>query len=437
MKEYKRRILSLCAASLMLIGYKSNFKVDAYNEKEDIVSVSEISNNNLINSDNIKKYLYNEYKINDINELILQQITNIELNGFNQSDLEELCMFPNLKNLILRNGTIEDSSFLDNLKKLNMLTIYSCKVNDLSKMKNTNINIFDSGNCYLTNDMLENLPSSLRNLRLYNETAVNDLSFLPYICPNIYKLSIIYCSGIVNLNFIKELSALKILSALETPACTIDILNYLNDNNILSDLNESDVENNKKLVDILNCIITDDMTEDEKVNRICVYIKNNIKTSLLNKNFGRYEPLSSILDECKGISYSYAYLANSLFNMVGVTSVDLNNGIYNWNLIEVNDKYYYVDIYNLCPTFFVDKFNIGFYYMQDPNNVSFSTMDKLDNLDISDNIKNKIEESNSSKNFIEKYLCNWILNLIFVYIVVLCKNNSKNDGKMVKKKFKR
>ena len=397
-----------------------------------------------IKSQNILDFLYKKYGKSNFKSFELLNIDEIELVNFKQEDLYVLNLFPNISKLVLRNGVIEDSSFLNNLNNLSLFSIYNCQVNDLSCLRNTRLTKFDSGNSFLSNDIVNYLPNSLKYLRLYKESVINNLDLLPTVCPNIKDLSIIYCSGVVDLNFIKDLKYLEIIDALETPGCTEELLKYFKENNISTSLSIKDVENNKKLNSILNEIITDDMSDSEKIQNICVYIKKNLKKvlfdlSYFDKNNSKYMPLSALIENCKGISMSYSYLANSLFNMAGINSFDVNNASNTWNIVEVDNKYYYIDIYDSNLVFLIDKFNVGTYYMQDPYNLLLSDMSRLDDIGLSNNLANDIKLSNESKSFIEKYLSNFSLDILvgLILSVIGCslyRNvKGKNNKKLEKK----
>lgn len=448
MKDYERRFLSLFASLLLFNGINTRVNGLESNINNNGIDIEEIQEEDdeyvNIKSQNILDFLYKKYGKSNFKSFELLNIDEIELVNFKQEDLYELSLFPNISNLVLRNGVIEDSSFLNNLNNLSLFSIYNCQVNDLTCLRNTRLTKFDSGNSFLSNDIVNCLPNSLKYLRLYKESVINNLDLLPNVCPNIKDLSIIYCSGVVNLNFIKDLKYLEIIDALETPGCTEELLKYFKENNISTSLSIKDVENNKKLNSILNEIITDDMSDSEKIQNICVYIKKNLKKvlfdlSYFDKNNSKYMPLSALIENCKGISMSYSYLANSLFNMAGINSYDVNNDSNTWNIVEVDNKYYYIDIYDSNLVFLIDKFNVGTYYMQDPYNLLLSDMSKLDDIGLSNDLVNDIKLSNESKSFIEKYLSNFSLDILvgLILSVIGCslyRNvKGKNNKKLEKK----
>ena len=432
MVENKKRIISFILAFFVLLGSKFKIKADVYEfdfpKETESDSLDEIK----IDSENIKKYIKERYNIENVNNINIRQVISLNLENFNQSDLYELYKFPNLQYLFLKNGNIVDSSFLQGIDNLNLLYLFNCKIDDLSCLKETNITSLDIGNCYLTNELVEYFPSTLRKLRLFKESAINNLSLLPSICPNIQDLSLVYCSGIVNLEFIKELNFLKTIDALETPACTEELLNYIKEKGLLTNLSIEDVNNNKRLVNILESIIDNYMTDEEKVQAICVYIKKNINKFVFGKLYNSHEPLSDILKENKGTCIEFSYLTNVLFNMANINSVDLNYDNHSWNLVCVDDKYYYIDTSEMYDIL-LDYFNVDIYYMQDPYDVLFSKMERLDKIGLSNDLINKINISNDKKSFIEEHLSNLAANILYFFIISYTlydlNRNKKNKNK--------
>ena len=423
----KKRILSFILALIVLVGARVKVKAtDTYEFDFKEYSVADNLDDVLI-SENIKSYIKEKYNLDSLYGFNFNNVLSINLSNFTMDDLQELKKFKNLMYLSLSNSVIEDSTFLKDNKSLCSLSLYNCKLDDLTCLKDSLVNNIDISNCCITNDLVQYFPDSLVNLRLFKEGVINDLSLLPSVCKNIKNISLIYCSGIVDFSFIKELKELESLDAKETPACTEDILEYIRNNDISTNLNNEDVLINERLMDILNSIISDDMSDRDKVREICLYIKHNIDKVIFDNNASIHKPLNTVLEnkECTYIAISY--FMNSLFNLANINSYDIIGKFNSWNLIEVDDKYYYINMSKSNLSFLIDWFNIGFYYMQDPENVLLSDMIKLEKLNLPEEQINNIKNDNYNKNFFERNFSNLKLDILYLILIFYFLSEVKHD----------
>ena len=85
-------------------------------------------------------------------------------------------------------------------------------------------------------------------------------------------------------------------------------------------------------------------------------------------------PLNLALDDKEGVCTSYAYLTNVLLNKAGIASFNIYDNNHSWNIIELDNDYYYIDTTKMDSSalynFLLKTLNISKYYI--------SNIDKLD-----------------------------------------------------------
>ncbi|MBQ2873478.1 MAG: hypothetical protein IJE89_05720 [Bacilli bacterium] len=277
----------------------------------------------------------------------------------------------------------------------------------------------------IDNDFVNQLPDSVFTLYLEEDTYVTDLSNLPSTCPYLESLYISNCHGISNYEFIKEFKNLKEFElSISQTGVDQELIDYLNANGIKHNLTQEHVELNKKVEDIVKSIITDDMTDEEKLNKITLYVMNNLKYDLKGASdvevTTKYNlnPLKYAL-EGEGVCINFAVLTDALCQKAGIDTTVVKDLDHAWNMVCIEGKYYYVDTANINQLPFVSElllkhFNIGFNYKNDPYATGMTAMSDVDNLmtPTPERILKLIEETNDQKSFIEKYGSNLYVDLI-------------------------
>lgn len=228
----------------------------------------------------------------------------------------------------------------------------------------------------ITDDCIKYLPSTVRCLSLKRCNFLTDLSELPNYCPNIEVLYL-NNTNLNTLDFIYELPKLKKLEASETLCVTEELLDYLHENDIVTDITDEDIRLQEKLENIKNSIITEDMSEEERIQAICLYVLNNLEYDIDLSIQSNENPITLACLEGKGVCVSYAHLLDALLSISGIESYRIDNMSHAWNLVKLGERYYYIDpttmdgdskLYN----FLLTKFNIDKGYMFDP---TLSNMD--------------------------------------------------------------
>ncbi len=336
------------AITISSITFFQAFNLIGNNQKEDDILKTRISD------------------IRENNDLIIE---NIVQNGI----LIANDTFTSLSNYYIKDGNLYDKknnikTFENETKPIYML---NCNVDsnllancNLKKSKITQLSLEITS---IEDDCISYLPSTIKGLSLNKSNYITNLNELPVVCPNIEYLYLNNIPMLSDLSFIYKLPKLKEVYLAESAYITEDILKYLSDNKIKTNISYKDINNNNKTNEIISKIIKPNMSDLEKINAISSYVVNNLEydaTTLYDSNMS---PLSLALNENKGVCSSYAYLTTVLLNKAGINSINLINDNHSWNLLEVDNEYYYLDTTNLdISNSFIRAINKPGYYMANP-----------------------------------------------------------------------
>ena len=374
---------------------------------------------------------------------------------FNEFDYNIMQYFSNVKDLELSvslDKKIDNLNFLSNYHNLERLTLeLSC--DDYTALKNTNITSLHLIYNIITEDDLNYLPNSLEFLKIEKAHFVKDLSNISKSAPNLTNLQLRSCSLVDNLAFINELKNLNYFICDEMPCIDQEIYEYSCD---YSYFTNSHVERTKEIDNIVNSIITSDMKEEEKVQNICKYVAEKIEYADFISYFANDEPLSTALSGA-GVCISYAYLTSILLSRAGITNYMMvsNEKRHGWNLVKVNDEYYYIDNTWLSSKDNLIKFeqkNPNLFIKQSPFVAIGTGMKPVDELGIPKELLKDIIESEKNKNFVFKFANNiysiyeltpMVIKFLEVFLIVVmgdqvyeCAKNylEANEKNLVKRK---
>ena len=335
-----------------------------------------------------------------------------------------------LKNLFMLYGTIlgslistseyKDDKMVDVDSEYNYAMEYYYN-HSFEDFNNTSLHF-----CYspVDNSLIDMLPHYIEKLNLKAMYFISDLSKLPEKCPNITYLKLNICPNITNYDFIYSLPNLKeVYLYSPTDGINQELVDYLNSKGIKHNITHEMIDNIKTIDNIYNSIIHDGMSENEKVNAITSYVVNNIAWDL--EAHGNKEkvheynvnPLKYAL-EGKGICPNYSYLFQCLCSRANIYSNIMSNYTHEWNLVKIDDKYYYIDSTNInqLPSLtnkLLEK-DLGFYYKQDPYDTTLSYMQDIDDLLIPEDLLNEIKKSEKYKSLIERYGSNLGIDMILL-----------------------
>ena len=282
----------------------------------------------------------------------------------------------------LKYTIIEDNLYDESGNKVILtnsnIPIYFVNCN-LSNKLLENIDLVNSisKNIYLDSSNIDNafvyyLPNTTEELSLAKCNYITSLADLPKQCPNIKVLNIDNMPSLSDLSFIYELSNLKAIYLKESAYITEELLTYLNNNNIITNITKKDIYNNIKTNEIINNIISNEMTDKEKIKTIITYVTNNMEYDITRLIDSNNNPLTCAINDNVGVCTSYSYLTNILLNKAQITSFEIINENHAWNILKLDDNYYYIDPTNIDNNNLYNNIlsilNIDKFYFVNPNN---------------------------------------------------------------------
>lgn len=349
-------------------------------------------------------------RINKLNDTYIQSISKNSIVSSRLDMLLETNTHHFYDNYLYdKNGNITDLTNFDG-----PLYFIACQV-DSNTLSNINLKssktkqiIFD--NSPIDNNCLSYLPETVESLSLNRCNFITDANSLVDNCPNLSRISINSASALSDLSFIYKMPNLKEISIVDSPYITQDLLDYLRSKNINTNIDEHDVENSKKIDEIIGTIITPNMKDKEKINAVVTYVLNNVSYDTTKTYESNVTPLSFVLENKTGVCASYSYLTNVLLNKAGINSFEVHSNEHGWNLINMDDKYYYIDTTNMDNSILnaltLKLFDVAPNYMFDPRDVhDFSAMAKPTDYytKIPIEMVNDIQSGKSDRELSEKY----------------------------------
>lgn len=296
-------------------------------------------------------------------------------------------------------------------------------INSYTYNPDLNFLLFNYSN--VTNENLFMFPNNIETLKFYYCPFITDLSCIPLKYPNLHFLEIYCCPSISDLSFIYDLKNIQTIYIHESAFITQELLDYLNINNINHNLTRKDVMNSKKVDDIVNELITDEMNDEKKIQNICGYVIDNYSYDIEMLEESNAAPLTTMLEGNTCVCAGYAYFTNVLLTKANIKSYEIISDDHGWNLVELDGKFYYIDTTNInqfpfISQLFLEKFNMGFYYMTSPSEVSLSSMDSYDSnvIIIPKSLVDDIRRGESEKNLYEKYGNSIPIRIIELLIVI-------------------
>lgn len=299
-----------------------------------------------------------------------------------------------------------------------MFLMTACGGPDISELNDNTAYSVEYGETYYSSiytafcdEDIANLPSTIESLKFDSCNYLSDLSLLPQVCPNLKNLTLINCASIDSLDFLFDFEHLESVKINDCAFLTRGLLADLEGVGIKVDVSESDLDAADRINEIYWEIITEDMSDEEKIQAITYYVIDNYSYKITKVFESNEDPLESMLDNKGGVCASYAYLTNVLLRMAGINSYEITSENHGWNVVELDGKYYYLDATNIkqipwLSKYFVKKFNVGFCYMTDPRANSFAATKDFDDTEkviIPQSLIEDIEAGESEKNIWEKY----------------------------------
>ena len=279
------------------------------------------------------------------------------LNGFDLNKCE------NLENLSIGNGfqttSLKGIGNCENIKQLGFGSLPGDKTDSLDIVKNdfNEINLLDVYN-----------TSNEANTSAYaRENFISDITAIKESQLETINISALrYVTSEQLLDVVKSLPNLKKIIGTEisnAPMCSEELISYCKEHKIEQPFTEKSLEIKNKIRNIVNSIIKPEMTDQEKIKFLSIFIMENLEydheiseketKDLTDKEIKNYwgESLEYSLNNGKAICEGYAREATALFleAKLNVFDIPLKVGEEGHviNIVEVDGEYYEIDLTNL------------------------------------------------------------------------------------------
>ena len=189
---------------------------------------------------------------------------------------------------------------------------------------------------------------------------VSDISAINGTNIEMLNISFLECiSSDMLLETVKSLPNLKKIVGFEVNnagMCSDDLIKYCNENGIQHPFTEKSLQIKHKIEEIVSETITDDMNEEEKIKALSEYIVNHMEYDFdLTGNEETSEKIKKGWGEClyysviegEGVCQGYSTYAQNLFNEAHIKSYRSEGYAHTWNLVQIGDEYYFVDLTNV------------------------------------------------------------------------------------------
>ena len=257
---------------------------------------------------------------------------------------------------------------------------------------------------------LINLNTNVKDIAFDYCNYIEDIDIITEKCPNLENLTLDCCPAVSDLSFIYQLEDLEYVFIRESAYVTEELVNYLDNNNIRHNITPEMIDISKEVDDIIKKIIRPNMTDQEKIQTITSYvIKNYSYDENLQAESNEF-PLTTMLKEKKGVCRSFSYLTNILLQKSGIKSYIVESDNHAWNIVNIDNKYYYIDTTNinvlpLVSNYLLENLNTGLAYMTSPSNHLLSATSSYDSdqVIIPEKLVEDIKETEDEKSLYEKY----------------------------------
>ena len=147
--------------------------------------------------------------------------------------------------------------------------------------------------------------------------------------------------------------------------CSDELLKYCEEQGIKHPFTQKSLEVKHKLEEIVSEVTTENMSEEEKIKALSEYVVIHMEYdfSLPDNTAESYEKIVKGWGEClyysviegTGVCQGYTTYAQNLFNEAGITSFRTEGLDHTWNLVQIDDQYYFVDLTNVDALIDVDN----------------------------------------------------------------------------------
>lgn len=293
----------------------------------------------------------------------LHSITNlIFAQPLSNNDLSDLKYLPNLKSIEIQGMNIDCHDLMYN-QKLTSFNAVDCNIKNTQDLPNTIRNLYIQNSLvtdnvvyvpYNTTD-LELDFSTFTKVKVKNPLNLHSICFKGYSlfdledikdCLNLKDLELTKCPNIKNSHYITTFNSLKNLK-LDDYSCI-----WLSKNTLANSTLDTDTKTHlKSLMDELDniafTIVNSDMSEEDKLNAIILYVADKIDYDkrVSNEETGHEaltrdyndKPIYFALNSSRGICVNYACLFTALANRLGIDNYQPSSITHTWNMVKLND----------------------------------------------------------------------------------------------------
>ena len=139
--------------------------------------------------------------------------------------------------------------------------------------------------------------------------------------------------------------------------CSDELIEYCEKHEIQHPFTQKSLDIKHKLTEIVSSVLTEDMDDEEKIEALSKYVISHMEYDYdlvsdkekspeeIKKGWG--ESLYYSVMEGKGVCQGYAIYAQNLFTEADITSFKIEGLMHTWNLVQIDDEYYFVDLTNV------------------------------------------------------------------------------------------
>ena len=358
-KFFKTKVSPIVGASILVLSLAGCPSKTFANTKKNTSYTSSKLDNYVDIPNYYKSFLYSYFGTTDIELKDLYAIKNLTIVASDE-DLSWLNYCSSLRKMnMLLSRKDEKDLFLEikNLKSLEEITLSPIS---------SGYNFDEKSFSFLLN--CPNLKSiNLSGFEFIDEEFINKLDtvtdFTITLNSNINSFTV---NSNIDFTKLKNLKKLKFVNVgLYNAAIYLDNddLSKLNEKNVSVDFSgDFTIDELKKVNDELNDMVKDlnissKMSEQDKFNSILEYVllqlnynqeslklqESGENTNSINATMYIDGYLYAIFNKDSAICGNYAALFQALANRIGIKSYFMTSNVHAWNLVNINDEYYYVD----------------------------------------------------------------------------------------------
>ena len=269
--------------------------------------------------------------------------------GIVRSELENLSFifenFHNMTDLAISLSTIKSFQGIKDIPTLEAMGLYGIFNEDISEIAKLKSLKSLSLNYLTTSDISFIRQMNIESLTLDNLHSIRDIDFITEM-PKLTNIQINSCEMAYSEKLVNHLSEMKNNTS----------------NSII--FNEEDLQIKERIHSLTESLVDNSMSDREKVIAAISYICNlmsydmrivpseggfinpeydeNVLSEELVSQYNNYG-LKSALDG-KGVCLNYAEITTVLLNKMGITAYSITNGVHIWNLVQIDDEYFWIDV---------------------------------------------------------------------------------------------